>query len=266
MGSIETVTISIGGMTSTAAGTVIANRGVTQGELLRQEQRAGVVPLSQLARQQQQGQGSNPPPGTAEDEDSTMAEDGGSEDDEIPHARGPEEIGPEDMGPQSAAPSTYPGGAVDVRSIDVEAAVGRRLSPPKQDQQPQDPPVPKSPKREAKDEFESPPCKKRESDLEGDGGNPVSAETKEEPKVDNDPKKDSEGDLIIGDSGDSDGIPADTSSSEKGDSDVKMEDDGTGDNTAPKEDEASKPEGDDLATTISDAVLNLDATPKNPGI
>ncbi|KAI1137239.1 hypothetical protein F5Y05DRAFT_388587 [Hypoxylon sp. FL0543] len=44
MGSIETVSVSVNGIPSMGARGV----GVTQGELLRQEQRAGVVPVSQL--------------------------------------------------------------------------------------------------------------------------------------------------------------------------------------------------------------------------
>ena len=56
MGSIETVSISVNGVPSMGARGI----GVTQGELLRQEQRAGVVPVSQLVpghhHQQQQQQ------------------------------------------------------------------------------------------------------------------------------------------------------------------------------------------------------------------
>ncbi|EPE09605.1 protein phosphatase 4 core regulatory subunit r2 [Ophiostoma piceae UAMH 11346] len=54
VGSIETVSVSINGISShgTAAAAVVhlQQRGITQGELLRQEQKAGVVPVSQLAR------------------------------------------------------------------------------------------------------------------------------------------------------------------------------------------------------------------------
>lgn len=45
MGSIETVTVTVNGVSSMGARVGV---GVTQGELLRQEQRAGVVPVSQL--------------------------------------------------------------------------------------------------------------------------------------------------------------------------------------------------------------------------
>lgn len=117
VGSIETVSVSVNGISSTTlAGNVNAEKsgvsgvslraegGVTQGELLRQEQRAGVVPVAQLANVRGDGEG---------------------EEDEAPHARGPEEIGMEDMGPQAA-------GTVGIsmqqgmQGIDVEAAVGRR--------------------------------------------------------------------------------------------------------------------------------------------
>jgi hypothetical protein len=134
-GSIETVSVSVNGISSTTLAT--ANRdsgtglraegGVTQGELLRQEQRAGVVPATQLenARPLDDREGNK------------------NDDDETPHARGPEDIGMQDMGPQVA-------GSVGVmHGIDVEAAVGRRseesevvLSPPT------------TPKREASDEME----------------------------------------------------------------------------------------------------------------
>ena len=43
------------------------------------------------------------------------------EDEETPHARGPEEIGMEDTGPQAAGSM-----GVAMQGIDVEAAVGRR--------------------------------------------------------------------------------------------------------------------------------------------
>lgn len=135
MGSIETVTVTLNGVPSMGARGV----GVTQGELLRQEQRAGVVPVSQLVpthhihhshhgllQQQPQPQQQSPSqqqqsPASASSTTSSAAlgqtssasdKDGdtegdaaaasttGASEDEKPHARGPEEIGPEDMGPQ----------------------------------------------------------------------------------------------------------------------------------------------------------------------
>lgn len=77
MGGIETVTVSVNGVMSTREGegkieeSLRAEGGVTQGELLRQEQRAGVVPVSQQ----------------------TGSLDGMGEEEEVPHARGPDEIG-----------------------------------------------------------------------------------------------------------------------------------------------------------------------------
>ncbi|KAG7141208.1 hypothetical protein HYQ45_002191 [Verticillium longisporum] len=51
MGHIETVTISVNGISSAASSAATGPRPITQGELLRQEQQRGVVPVSQLARQ-----------------------------------------------------------------------------------------------------------------------------------------------------------------------------------------------------------------------
>lgn len=67
--------------------------GITQGELLRQEQQAGVVPTAQPRRR-------------------TMEE-------EEPHARGPDEIGMADTGVVA-----HPG------VLDIEGAVGRRSKSP----------------------------------------------------------------------------------------------------------------------------------------
>lgn len=122
-GGIETVSVSVNGVSSTTSSlssaslsstpeseitSLRAEGGITQGELLRQEQRAGVVPATQLG-----GRGDT---------------DGLGEEDEMPHARGPEEIGMEDMGPQnSAGTGTERGGGQGMRGIDIEAAVGRKL-------------------------------------------------------------------------------------------------------------------------------------------
>lgn len=167
MGSIETVSISVNGIPSTGAGGHLLSlaqqpqRGVTQGELLRQEQRAGVVPVSQVAGNSNanpntttpqgytaaqttplsaapHGEGSSTTTSTAPraDEDIVMGENSDPEeeqqDEEAPHARGPQEIGPEDTGPQTARSSIAMShtGAVDMNALDVEAAVGRRLQSP----------------------------------------------------------------------------------------------------------------------------------------
>lgn len=233
VGSIETVSVSINGIPSHGAMAAAVQRqqqrGITQGELLRQEQTAGVVPVSQLARAAaaraaangMPGFGDRFRPGGHEDEDdeddddedndmddeddddverhahnshpaaaaasgSTEAqpqahedtdmggtgaekagtsaqeseptkEDNGKgperknddDEEEIPHARGPQEIGAADMGPQRPSSRTAAGASggssggssaslligsaadasqVDMRDIDVEAAVGRKAS------------------------------------------------------------------------------------------------------------------------------------------
>lgn len=144
MGSIETVTVSVNGLAPISPAT--QQRVITQGELIRQEQRAGVVPVSQLARTGSLvvTSSSEPAPTAAgaQTSDTTMAEaeepkDAGTEqpdedmadEDEVPHARGPDVIGAADMGPQTPSSSTFSisgGGNVEVRGIDVEAAVGRK--------------------------------------------------------------------------------------------------------------------------------------------
>ncbi|GAO15262.1 hypothetical protein UVI_02006500 [Ustilaginoidea virens] len=118
VGSIETVSVSVNGVPSTGHA-----RGVTQGELLRQEQRAGVVPVSQLTA------GSQPSP--------PADEDGGGlnqEDEQVPHARGPQEIGVSDTGPQGVTTSYVGDDGVLLNGIDVEAAVGRRRRDERQHQ------------------------------------------------------------------------------------------------------------------------------------
>ncbi|KAF9870256.1 hypothetical protein CkaCkLH20_12342 [Colletotrichum karsti] len=165
VGSIETVSVSVNGIPSmgaamshinTAAGP--AGRGITQGELLRQEQEQGVVPVNQLVRQteeaqlhaaalraaggagnggsdggnadsperQQQQQQQQLSPDAAAAAAAATAED----ETETPHARGPEEIGVDDLGPQSVTTSFVGGPGVEMQGIDVEAAVGRKAEPP----------------------------------------------------------------------------------------------------------------------------------------
>ncbi|KAI0861064.1 hypothetical protein F4860DRAFT_503455 [Xylaria cubensis] len=185
VGSVETVSVSVNGIPSMGARGV----SVTQGELLRQEQEAGLVPISQLvpshhilvgsnasavAQQQQQIQArihqqralaqsqnqarvpssagspnsptsvsntvSTPSSATLDGESVDAAADkvlgaigsihsNNAEDQEKPHARGPEEIGADDLGPQTASSSTLPASttAGSVRQgIDIQAAVGRK--------------------------------------------------------------------------------------------------------------------------------------------
>lgn len=119
VGSIETVSVSINGVPSMGH-----SRGVTQGELLRQEQRAGIVPVSQLTKSHDmmvEGGRS----GSASD-DHPMDDEEEEEDEEAPHARGPDEIGVGDTGPQSETTSVMGEDGVEMQGIDLEAAVGRK--------------------------------------------------------------------------------------------------------------------------------------------
>ena len=152
LGGVETVTVSVNGISSTrgepslspspesiAAASLRAEGGVTQGELLRQEQRAGVVPAAQLSGHRGDS-------------------DGMGEEDELPHARGPEEIGMEDMGPQAPHTSSERAGpGIAMQGIDVEAAVGRKIESVdgEDDEKPEKKDVPESitPKREAEEEI-----------------------------------------------------------------------------------------------------------------
>ncbi|KAG0651736.1 hypothetical protein D0Z07_2032 [Hyphodiscus hymeniophilus] len=153
LGGVETVTVSVNGISSTrsesstaaesaATTNLRAEGGVTQGELLRQEQLAGVVPVAQL-----EGHRGNT--------------DGMGEEDEVPHARGPQEIGMEDMGPQNASGSERAGPGEVMQGIDVEAAVGRKIGgmdgaddEEARDEKPTDETAqPATPKREAEEEI-----------------------------------------------------------------------------------------------------------------
>lgn len=156
MGSIETVSV-VNGISSLSPAQ--QQRVITQGELIRQEQRAGVVPVTQLTRAgpvvaaSSSGAGSSATTSAEAGSDTTMddsdpaaagegegdgeaAKDDSSEkldedmsEEEAPHARGPDIIGAADMGPQTSSSSTFSissGANAEVHSIDVEAAVGRK--------------------------------------------------------------------------------------------------------------------------------------------
>ena len=103
---------------------------VTQGELLRQEQEAGVIPLTQSSPRRSLIAGGAVAVGR---EPAMTAGPAAAPDpmderpEEHPHARGPEEIGMEDMGPQHQS--------LDA-GLDMEAAVGRGRS-----KSPQPPPA-----------------------------------------------------------------------------------------------------------------------------
>ncbi|KAK0380975.1 hypothetical protein CLIM01_01645 [Colletotrichum limetticola] len=142
VGSIETVSVSVNGIPSMGAS---SSRAITQGELLRQEQEQGVVPVNQLVRQAEEaqhaaalrsgdgGRASSPEKQQQDDEqqDAGGAAAAAEDENEAPHARGPEEIGVGDLGPQSETTSFVGGGpGLDMQGIDVEAAVGRKAATP----------------------------------------------------------------------------------------------------------------------------------------
>ncbi|KAH7156353.1 hypothetical protein EDB81DRAFT_645127 [Dactylonectria macrodidyma] len=181
VGSIETVSVSVNGVPSTGHA-----RGVTQGELLRQEQRAGVVPVSQLSRAQE----------AAAEEERAQTVEGESgephEDEETPHARGPEEIGVNDTGPQGRTTSFVGEDGLEMDGIDVEAAVGRKHDKEEKtaDDSVEDSIEVKSPsaesagtKREAEQDLESESSKKAKDDVEDEDKDATDAtETKVEEK------------------------------------------------------------------------------------
>ncbi len=163
VGSIETVSISVNGIPSHGHGALL-QRAVTQGELLRQEQRAGVVPASQLARSAASADATG-----AEIAESTEGTGADASEEEIPHARGPEEIGTADTGPQTSSRPFIIGasGAVELQGIDIEAAVGRRVDH-NSSSVGDGPPRPSTPKREAEEELDSDvPSKKPREDSVG---------------------------------------------------------------------------------------------------
>ena len=120
-GSVETVTVNVNGV-SRPASREESGHGITQGELLRQEQEAGIVPVPSSptnGRITRSGAAATAAAARAvglEPEEPTVIVE---EDSETVHARGPGVIGMEDMGPQS--PST---GLVG--GLDLEGPLGRR--------------------------------------------------------------------------------------------------------------------------------------------
>jgi hypothetical protein len=158
-GSIETVSVTVNGVpsassashtspnTSTPASPTLSEQsdastgsstgsteqqlreqgGVTQGELLRQEQEAGVIPVAQTTPRRTLMASGAMAVGREGLLGDSAAHEGPIEamDDrpeEHPHARGPEIIGMEDMGPQHQP--------VGEQRIDMQAAVGRSHSSP----------------------------------------------------------------------------------------------------------------------------------------
>ena len=134
-GSIETVVVNVNGVSSSHPPREEATtNGITQGELLRQEQEAGIVPVpsaihvngnSRITRSNSAAataaatravglEPSNEARGGMD-----LAEEGGEAEVEPVHARGPGVIGMEDMGPQA------PGSGLE-GGLDLEGALGRR--------------------------------------------------------------------------------------------------------------------------------------------
>ncbi|KXJ91307.1 hypothetical protein Micbo1qcDRAFT_162960 [Microdochium bolleyi] len=161
MGSVETVSVSVNGVPSMGARGV----GVTQGELLRQEQKAGVVPVSQLVpghharhqgamlmQQRLSASAGAGMPGSSASSDTLEGADGQQRDtaaddemadesdktssgamasvsaldDEKPHARGPEEIGLEDTGLQHD--TSGGAGSGHLTAITTSGATGSSLN------------------------------------------------------------------------------------------------------------------------------------------
>ncbi|PNP46247.1 hypothetical protein TGAMA5MH_02282 [Trichoderma gamsii] len=189
VGSIETVSVSINGVPSMGA-----TRGVTQGELLRQEQRAGIVPVTQLTK-------SNDMMGEGEQSEASEDQPMGDDDEEAPHARGPDEIGVGDTGLQSETTSLMGEDGVEMEGIDLEAAVGRKHADDKsessatgEEKGTTDEPAAsseraKSPsaesvssKREAEDDLEDDVvAKKVKEDPSGDGDTQMTLSSEKEP-------------------------------------------------------------------------------------
>ncbi|KAI9806481.1 MAG: hypothetical protein M1833_003668 [Piccolia ochrophora] len=123
VGSVETVSVSVRGVPSASHSQqpepTREGGAVTQGELLRQEQEAGVIPVTQTLGRQTRSASARSEAEAAADQ---------MEEDERPHARGPEVVGVEDMGPQEAGSAKG--------AFDVEAALGRK-PPKKEDEAPE---------------------------------------------------------------------------------------------------------------------------------
>lgn len=247
-GSIETVSVTVNGIHSTSAASsqpssspiasptlseqsdastgsassteasLREQGGVTQGELLRQEQEAGVVPVNPAGqpmtprRTLHQGGagavGRDPISGGISGISDTAMDEVSEEQ---PHARGPEEIGMEDMGPQPQKPED--GQPV---ALDMEAAVGRGRS-----KSPQPPPSGEHaafPEAERMEDVESAGEAEKPSQDPKDVEKEVEKlkEALDEQKKDE--AKDADGDVIVADV---DGKPVESEASEEAPGDGK---------------------------------------------
>lgn len=167
---------SIDGQTETSSATtasqdtLMEDGPVTQGQLLRREQETSAppAPVASLSN----GLVMTPVHGLL---DSKMEGDAavGGEDEEQPHARGPETIGPEDTGPQDHMLGVG-------QALNMEAAVGRL---PQQ--------VGGSEEAQANQEIENDSVEKSESKSGGDSDQP--------PKNGREAREDNDGDIMITD-------------------------------------------------------------------
>ena len=224
-GSIETVSVTVNGVpsassashtspnTSTPASPTLSEQsdastgsstgsteqqlrdqgGVTQGELLRQEQEAGVIPVAQTTPRRTLLASGAVAVGREDVAHEGPIEAMDDRPEEHPHARGPEVIGMEDMGPQH-----HP---VGEQRIDMEAAVGRSHSPP-----PSVAPAEEADAmlEDAKIDHAGEPGKDPQ-DVEKD----VEMLKEKVAEAKEDAAKDSEGDIVVADA---DGRPVDESS------------------------------------------------------
>lgn len=182
-GSIETVSVSVNGISSASLTTTLSDEsisglraecGAPQGELLLQEQQTSIEPASQHL-------------GT-----SISGEAKGDEgDDEVPHARGPDEIGVEDTGPQVAGSM-----GMHMQAIDVEAAVGRRAEG--HDRVAENEEALITPKREAAEEIERGGKRIRDSTVPSKGEQDFKAKSESEFGAPLDVDGKSEGEARIG--------------------------------------------------------------------
>ncbi|EOD49681.1 putative protein phosphatase 4 core regulatory subunit r2 protein [Neofusicoccum parvum UCRNP2] len=119
-GSSPVAMTATAGAPAAAAPTAEALReagAVTQGELLRQEQEAGVVPVGQSnPRNRSLLAGGAGVAASTEQKEGEEKGETEQQHEDVPHARGPDELGVEDMGPQASGPGS---------GINLEAAVGR---------------------------------------------------------------------------------------------------------------------------------------------
>ena len=131
-GSLETVTVTVNGIPSTMPASQAAqeglHEGITQGELIRQEQEAGITPVpsgsanSGIPRSMtgaSPGAGRTAAASPASPVENDTVQDSASSEEETVHARGPSVIGMEDMGPQA------PGSGLE-QGVELEGPLGIR--------------------------------------------------------------------------------------------------------------------------------------------